>query len=202
MIFTVLTAFICLTVQLFYLINNIRCGFQNPNAVVASGASCSLIFMHTLELWVVFISGQRVKDVWSKLVKRVFVAKRKFTVNKKLKAQIDELVSIMLFTRIEIKAAGLFNIDLSVITSVSDNFVSYLDSSRTIRTKTLTHLMSRTIIVSFRLLFNQQIVSSIATYLVVLVQFKMSEEEVSNNITRSRDDLQQYEATLTKQAYV
>lgn len=37
-----------------------------------------------------------------------------------LKARIDELVSIMVFTRVEMKAAGLFNIDLSVITSVSD----------------------------------------------------------------------------------
>lgn len=38
--------------------------------------------------------------------------------------------------------------------------------------------------------FNQQIVSSIATYLVVLVQFKMSEEDAHNST--SRDDVNQY----------
>ena len=57
--------------------------------------------------------------MWSVLIKRVQNSKRKFATNEKFKAQIDELVSIMVFTRIEIKAAGLFNIDLSVITSVS-----------------------------------------------------------------------------------
>jgi hypothetical protein len=57
--------------------------------------------------------------MWSSLIKRVQNSKRKFASNEIFKAQIDELVSIMVFTRIEIKAAGLFNIDLSVITSVS-----------------------------------------------------------------------------------
>lgn len=87
--------------------------------MMAAAASCSLIFTHILELWVIFISGHRVKDMWSSLIKRVQEAKRKFAADEKFKAQIDELVSIMVFTRIEMKAAGLFNIDLSVITSVS-----------------------------------------------------------------------------------
>lgn len=123
MIFTLLTAFICLTVQLFYPINNIRHDFQSEKSVLAAAASCSLIFTHILELWVIFISGHRVKDMWSNLIKRVQEAKRKFTSDEKFKAQIDELVSIMVFTRIEMKAAGLFNIDLSVITSVSAGVV-------------------------------------------------------------------------------
>lgn len=67
----------------------------------------------------IFISGHRVKDMWSLLIKRVQDAKRKYVADEKFKAQIDELVSIMVFTRVEMKAAGLFNIDLSVITSVS-----------------------------------------------------------------------------------
>lgn len=57
--------------------------------------------------------------MWTALIKRVQISKRKFASDEKLKAQIDELVNVMIFTRIEIKAAGLFNIDLSVITSVS-----------------------------------------------------------------------------------
>jgi gustatory receptor len=118
-IFTVLTAFICLTVQLFYIINHIRHSFQSNKSIISAAASCSLIFTHILELWVIFISGHRVKDMWSMLIKRVQNSKRKFASNERFKAQIDELVSIMVFTRIEIKAAGLFNIDLSVITSVS-----------------------------------------------------------------------------------
>lgn len=118
-IFTLLSAFICLTVQLFYLINNIRQGFPSEKSMLAAAASCSLIFTHVLELWVIFIGGHRVKDMWSDVIKRVQETKRKFAADERFKAQIDELVSIMVFTRIEMKAAGLFNIDLSVITSVS-----------------------------------------------------------------------------------
>lgn len=121
MIFTILSAFICLTVQLFYLINHIRHGFHTERAILYSAASCSLIFTHILELWTIFISGHQVKDMWNTLIKRIQSTKRKFVQSDdKLKARIDELVSIMVFTRVEMKAAGLFNIDLSVITSVSD----------------------------------------------------------------------------------
>lgn len=125
LIFTILSAFICLTVQLFYLINNIRHGFQNERAVLGSLASCSLIFTHILELYVIFVSGHRVKDMWNLLIKRVQSTKRKFAQNEKFKARVDELVSIMAFTRVEMKAAGLFNIDLSVITSVRKNKFIY-----------------------------------------------------------------------------
>lgn len=122
-IFTILSAFICLTVQLFYVINNIRHSFQNENSVLSTAASCSLIFTHILELWVIFISGHRVKDMWNSLIKRVQSTKRRFAVDEAIRCRIDELVSIMTFTRVEMKAAGLFNIDLSVITSVSGTFV-------------------------------------------------------------------------------
>jgi gustatory receptor len=119
-IFTILSAFICLTIQLFYLINNIRHGFRNERAVLSSAASCSLIFTHVLELWVIFISGHRVKDMWNLLIKRIQSTKRRFANDDTFKAKIDELVSIMVFCKVEMKAAGLFNIDLSVITSVCD----------------------------------------------------------------------------------
>lgn len=66
-----------------------------------------------------FISGHRVKDTWSALIKRMQDVKRKISSDEKVKAQVDELVSIMVHTRVEMKAAGLFNIDLTVITSVS-----------------------------------------------------------------------------------
>lgn len=124
MIFTILTAFICLTVQLFYLINNIRLGFRNKNSVWQAASSCSLIFTHILELLVIFISGHRVKDTWSGLIKRMQDVKRKTSSDEKVKAQLDELVAIMVYTRVEMKAAGLFNIDLSVITSVSSLLAS------------------------------------------------------------------------------
>lgn len=117
-IFTILTAFICLTVQLFYIINNIRHGFQSENSVLASAASCSLIFTHVLELWIIFISGNRVKDMWTALINRLQSAKRRFVRDEIFKTRIDELVSIMVFTRVELKAAGLFPVDLSVVTSV------------------------------------------------------------------------------------
>jgi hypothetical protein len=52
-------------------------------------------------------------------VKQVQQSKRKFPLDERFKAQVDELVTAMSYTRIEMQAAGLFNIDLSVITSVS-----------------------------------------------------------------------------------
>lgn len=128
MIFTILTAFICLTVQLFYLINNVRLGFRSKNSVWQAASSCSLIFTHILELLVIFISGHRVKDTWSALIKRMQDVKRKTSADEKVKAHIDELVAIMVYTRVEMKAAGLFNIDLSVITSVSYLFFYVLTS--------------------------------------------------------------------------
>jgi len=171
-IFTILSAFICLTVQLFYLINNIRRGFPNDKSVLAATASCSLIFTHIMEIWIIFISGHRVKDSWSSLIKQVQSVKRRYVGDENFKVRIDELVSIMIFTRVELKAAGLFNIDLSVITSVSTLHFAC-------------ELIKRLIGIRF------QIVSSIATYLVVLVQFKMSEEDVRNG-TLYHDDLQQF----------
>ncbi|KAG5673017.1 hypothetical protein PVAND_003095 [Polypedilum vanderplanki] len=150
-IFTVLSAFICLTVQLFYLINNIRNGFQTKLNILASVASCSLIFTHILELWVIFISGHRVKDMWNVLIKRIQGTKRRFASDEIFKAKIDELISIMVLTKVEMRAAGFFNIDLSVITSIA---------------------------------------SSIATYLVVLLQFKISEDEGNTNSTKGTEPSQ------------
>ena len=118
-IFTILTAFICITAQLYRLINNIRQGLKQNRAIWNAAASFSLIITHIVELWAIFSSGHRVKETWSSLVERLHESKRKFGPDEKFKVQIDDLVSIMIFTRVEMKAAGLFNIDLSVITSVS-----------------------------------------------------------------------------------
>ncbi|CAO1440990.1 unnamed protein product, partial [Diamesa serratosioi] len=147
-IFTILTAFICLTVQLFYLINHIRHGFPTNKSVLASIGSCSLISMHVLELWAIFFSGHKIKEMWSSLVKTIQDTKRKYDSDEVFKSRIDELVNTMVFTRVELRAAGFFPLDLSVVTSI---------------------------------------VSSIATYLIVLVQFKLSEDE-SNDGQTYQDD--------------
>lgn len=117
-IFTILTAFICLTVQLFYLINHIRHGFPTNKSVLASIASCSLISMHVLELWAIFFSGHKIKEMWSTLVKTIQDTKRKYDSDEVFKSRIDELVNTMVFTRVELRAAGFFPLDLSVVTSV------------------------------------------------------------------------------------
>lgn len=117
-IFTILTAFICLTVQLFYLINHIRNGFPTNKSVLASIASCSLISMHVLELWAIFFSGHKIKEMWSTLVKTIQDTKRKYDSDEVFKSRIDELVNTMVFTRVELRAAGFFPLDLSVVTSV------------------------------------------------------------------------------------
>lgn len=113
-----MTAFICLTVQLFYLINHIQHGFPTNKSVLASIASCSLISLHVLELWVIFFSGHKIKEMWNILVKTIQDTKRKYDSDEVFKSRIDELVNTMVFTRVELKAAGFFPLDLSVVTSV------------------------------------------------------------------------------------
>lgn len=74
--------------------------------------------MHVLELWAIFFSGHKIKEMWSTLVKTIQDTKRKYDSDEVFKSRIDELVNTMVFTRVELRAAGFFPLDLSVVTSV------------------------------------------------------------------------------------
>lgn len=68
MIFSVLSGFVCITVQLYYLLNNIRSQFRNTNAVLLAFSSLVLIIQHSIELLSTFITAQMVKKKWKRAV--------------------------------------------------------------------------------------------------------------------------------------
>ncbi|XP_058062069.1 uncharacterized protein LOC131212284 [Anopheles bellator] len=136
-IFSLLSAFTCVTVQLYYMLNHIKSGFTTPHAEVYALASCSLLFLHGIELWTLFCSGQQGRLQWRKLVNLLFYLKSKST-DDDYRGKADDLISFMLANPLEFSAYGLFPIDLSVLTGIA---------------------------------------SSITTYLIVLIQFKISEEQ-------------------------
>lgn len=117
-----LTAFICLCVQFFYIINNLRSGFKLKNSEIYFLASCSLIFTHVLEYSIVLNQGQKWNRQWNKLLKTLQSIKRKYLADDVFKLKIDDLMKTLQHFNVTFHAAGLFPIDLTVVTSVSYNF--------------------------------------------------------------------------------
>ncbi|XP_053690865.1 gustatory and pheromone receptor 32a-like [Sabethes cyaneus] len=136
-IFSLLSAFICITVQLYYLLNLIRFGFATPGAAFYCLASISLLLLHGIEFYALVTNGDLARVHWRRLMNCLFVAKAKSD-EENFRAKMDDLIAFMGCNIPEFHAFGLFPIDLSVLTGIA---------------------------------------SSIATYLIVLVQFKASEEE-------------------------
>ncbi|XP_053690866.1 gustatory and pheromone receptor 32a-like [Sabethes cyaneus] len=136
-VFSLLSAFICITVQLYYLLNQIRAGFVIPGAAVFCLAASSLLLLHGIEFYALFTNGDLARNHWRQLMNYLFVVKAKSS-DENFRAKMDELIGFMSCNSPEFRAFGLFPIDLSVLTGMA---------------------------------------SSIATYLIVLVQFKMSEED-------------------------
>ncbi|XP_058446460.1 putative gustatory receptor 2a [Malaya genurostris] len=136
-IFSLLSAFISITVQLYYLLNQIRTEFAYQGAVLHGLAAGSILVLHGLEFWVLFTSGEKVRHKWRKLINCVFLAKAKSS-DSEYRAKLDDLIAFMTCNVPEFHAYGFFPIDFSVLTGMA---------------------------------------SSITTYLIVLIQFKISEEE-------------------------
>ncbi|XP_049547991.1 gustatory receptor for bitter taste 66a-like [Anopheles darlingi] len=155
-IFSLLSAFTCVTVQLYYMLNHIKSGFTTPRSEIYALASCSLLFLHGIEFWSLFTSGEHVRLKWKKLINFLFFMKSKST-DDDYRSKADDLISFMIANPLEFSAYGLFPIDLSVLTGIA---------------------------------------SSITTYLIVLIQFKISEEQTSNFDEENKDNsLIQYSST-------
>lgn len=58
---TLLSSFICITVQLYYVIQHIGSGFSAPGAEILVLGSCCLLILHILEYWVILTSGDMAK---------------------------------------------------------------------------------------------------------------------------------------------
>ncbi|XP_050070150.1 gustatory and pheromone receptor 32a-like [Anopheles maculipalpis] len=154
-IFSLLSAFTCVTVQLYYMLNHIKSGFTASRSEIYALASCSLLFLHGIEFWSLFTSGENVRLKWKKVINFLFFMKSK-SVDDDFRNKVDDLISFMVTNPLEFNAYGLFPIDLSVLTGIA---------------------------------------SSITTYLIVLIQFKISEEQSSGYDDDSEDKSQiQYSA--------
>uniref|UniRef100_A0A182JA38 Gustatory receptor n=1 Tax=Anopheles atroparvus TaxID=41427 RepID=A0A182JA38_ANOAO len=198
-IFSLLSAFTCVTVQLYYMLNHIKSGFTAPRSEIYALASCSLLFLHGIEFWALFTSGEHVRLKWKKVVNFLFFMKSKstdddfrsksrtlicvFPVSSTMvpplpairgpafRDQADDLISFMMSNPLEFNAYGLFPIDLSVLTGVRVFFLVLRNGP-------------------------ESIASSITTYLIVLIQFKISEEQTSGYDDDSNDNSHiQYSAT-------
>jgi hypothetical protein len=114
-----LAAFICLCVQFFYIIGHVRTGFRILNSEIYFLASCSLIFTHSLEYSIVLNQGHKMKRTWNELLKTIQSIKRKYSNDELLKTKIDDLMKTLKLYNIQFHAAGLFPVDLTIVTSVS-----------------------------------------------------------------------------------
>lgn len=114
-----LTAFVCLCVQFFYIIHHVRSSLRYENSQIYFLASCSLIFTHILEYTIILNQGHKIKRQWNKLLKTLQSSKRKYYSDESFKLKIDDLMKSLQHFNITFHAAGLFPIDLTVVTSVS-----------------------------------------------------------------------------------
>lgn len=76
-IFSLLSAFICVTVQLYYMLNHIKSGFTQSRSEIYALAACSMLFLHGVEFWSLFTSGETVRLKWKNLINYVFFMKSK-----------------------------------------------------------------------------------------------------------------------------
>ncbi|EAT36998.2 AAEL010962-PA, partial [Aedes aegypti] len=156
-IFSLLSAFICVTVQLYYMLNHIKSGFTHSRSEIYALAACSMLFLHGVEFWSLFTSGENVRLKWKNLINYVFFMKSKSN-DEEFRSRADDLISFMATNPLEFNAYGLFPIDLSVVSGIA---------------------------------------SSITTYLIVLVQFKISEDQANgdDNINAGDSNQMQYSAS-------
>ena len=78
-VFSLLSGFICITVQLYYIMSHIKNGFTQKNAETQALASCSLLFLHGMEFWSIFTSGDLAKTQWKMLINKLHLNKLKST---------------------------------------------------------------------------------------------------------------------------
>ncbi|EDS26201.1 conserved hypothetical protein [Culex quinquefasciatus] len=148
-IFSLLSAFICVTVQLYYMLNHIKSGFSQSRSEIYALAACSMLFLHGVEFWSLFTSGENVRGEWKKVINYLYFMKSKSN-EEEFRSKADDLISFMTANPLEFNAYGLFPIDLSVISGIA---------------------------------------SSITTYLIVLIQFKISEDQANGDDSDINDPI-------------
>lgn len=76
-VFSLLSAFICVTVQLYYLLNHIESGFAYNGWEIYTAAACSLLVLHGVEFWTLFSSGEAARRSWHELIRYLYQMKSK-----------------------------------------------------------------------------------------------------------------------------
>lgn len=110
--------FICIVVQVHYIITHIRYGFTVNDAEILVSFSIALIIMHSIEFWTVLHSGEMAKLKWSETMVSLTQA-RGNTSDDKLRSKINDILATMKVKKLEFHAFNFFKIDLSLLTAVS-----------------------------------------------------------------------------------
>lgn len=119
LVMNLLSAFICITVQLHYTIRQIRYSFNTANSEIMVTISSTLIGMHMLEILVIFACGDRAKAKWTEFITEVQRVRLQIS-DEEVRTQLFDVINSMCYKRIEFHGCNLFTIDLSVITGVSE----------------------------------------------------------------------------------
>lgn len=157
LVMNLMSAFVCITVQLHYTIRLIRQAEPPEGSDLTITFNSTLIALHTLEILVIFAAGDRAKVKWAELITEV-QRMRQLITDEEVRVQLFDVINTMCYKRLEFHGCNLFTIDLSVITGVSGD-----------RRRGVINLNNNPCIPF-------QLISSVATYLIVLVQFQMNEE--------------------------
>ena len=118
LVMNLLSAFVCITVQLHYTIRLIRQAVKPDDAGLTVTFNSTLIAMHTIEILVIFACGDRAKVKWNELIAEVQRV-RQGTTDEQVRVQLFDVINTMSYKRVEFHGCNLFSIDLSVITGVS-----------------------------------------------------------------------------------
>lgn len=117
-IFSFLAGFICLTVQMYHILDRLRYGSYNEVSDIHVAAHVSLITMHCLEFSLILINGNSIKQKWIKLAQIIHRSKKNYA-DEKFNLKVSELLVMIDLCKIQVNASGLFPIDLTIVTSVS-----------------------------------------------------------------------------------
>lgn len=66
--FNLISGFVCITIQMYYVINNAKNGFEVEGSDIFVTASLSLVALHALEYWSIFSSGNLIKNKWRQVL--------------------------------------------------------------------------------------------------------------------------------------
>lgn len=117
-VLTLLSGFICVTVQLHYTIRHIRYGFDEQGSEILVTISGILIGIHVLEYLVIFAAGDRAKSKWAQFIAELQRLRVRSS-DEETRSQLFDIIHCMCYKRIEFHGCSLFTIDLSVVTGVS-----------------------------------------------------------------------------------